>query len=483
MNAPMPPNIPGLARLTQWLRALNARLDASLDSPRARQILQRLEGWVPPPPDPNAGWGVDADWARLNQEPLRARALLRWTALLLGILFVWAAFAKVDEVTKGEGRVIPSSQLQVVQSVDGGVVEELKVREGQEVKAGALLLRIDPTRFESTLRDNRSQYLALRIKAARLDALINETDFAPPAAEAAEAPELVAREQALFESSRAELEAGIGITRQQLEQRRREIEAATGRLNQAAQGLELATKELDVTRPLVATGAVSEVEILRLEREVSALTGERNLAQTQIKLSRSAMAEAQQKVEEFTLNFRNRWRTDLSETMAKLNSLSESGSALADRVKKAEVRSPVRGTVKRLLVNTVGGVVQPGQDLVEIVPLDDTLLLETKVSPRDIAFLRPEQPAVVKFTAYDFSIYGGMEAKVEQISADSVIDEQDKTSYYLVRVRTNETSLGEKLPIIPGMVAEVDIVTGKKSVLSYLLKPVLRAHANALRER
>ncbi|MGQ0622444.1 MAG: HlyD family type I secretion periplasmic adaptor subunit [Panacagrimonas sp.] len=451
-------------------------------TPRSRLITRLLHGWVPPTPDPNAGWGADADWARLAQEPLRARALLRWTGVVLLVLIVWAAFAEVDEVTKGEGRVIPSSQLQIVQSVDGGVVEEIKVRAGQLVNPGTLLLRIDQTRFQSTLRDNRSQYLALRIKAARLEALTADTPFQPPAAEAAEAPEIVAREQALFDSSRGELQAGIAIARQQAEGRRREIEGATARLNQANRGLDLATRELDVTRPLVASGAVSEVDVLRAEREVSALTGERNQASALIQVSRSALAEASRKVEEYTLNFRNRWRTDLSETMAKLNSLTESSGALADRVKKADVVSPVRGTVKRLLVNTVSGVVQPGQDLVEIVPLDDALYLETKITPRDIAFLRPQQAAVVKFTAYDYSIYGGLEAEVDQIGADTVIDEKDN-AFYMVRVRTHETSLGENLPIIPGMVAEVDIITGKKTVLSYLLKPVLKARANALRER
>lgn len=446
--------------------------------------IERLQRrWLPPGPDPNSGWGADAEWARLQQEPLRARALVRWTAVFLVLMTIWAAFAEVDEVTKGEGRVIPSSQLQILQSVDGGVVEAINVKAGQYVAVGTLLLSVDPTRFESTLSDNRSQYLALRIKAARLEALIADAGFEPPAKEAAEAPELVLREMALFQSSREEFEAGIAIAKQQVEQRRREIEGATARYDHAVQGLDLASRELNVTRPLVSSGAVSEVEVLRLERQVSTLTGERDLASSQMKVSRSALTEAQRKVEEFTLNFRNRWQTDLGETMAKLNSLSASRGALADRVKKAHIRSPVRGTVKRLLVNTVGGVVQPGQDVVEIVPLDDALLLETRIAPRDIAFLRPEQPAMVKFTAYDFSIYGGLEAEVDQIGADSVIDEKDGKAYYIVRVRTRKTSLGDDLPIIPGMVAEVDIITGKKTVLSYLLKPILRAQSSALRER
>lgn len=469
-------------QLMRGLRGLPARLAGLLQGPSAPWVERLIRDWVPLAPDANAGWSAEADWAQLQQEPLRARALLRWTGLILLLLLVWSAFAQVDEVAKGEGRVIPSTQLQIVQSVDGGVVEAIKIHEGQLVQPGALLLRIDPTRFQSTLRDNRAQYLALRIKAARLEALTAGTAFQPPPADAAAAPDLVAREQALFESSRAEFEAGIAAAVQQAEQRRREIEGATARLTQASQALELASRELTVTRPLIASGAVSEIDLLRLEREVSGLQGERNLATAQIQLSRAALEEANRKVEEYTLNFRNRWQTDLAETMAKLNSLSESGQALADRVNKAEVRSPVRGTVKRLLVNTIGGVVQAGQDLVEIVPLDDALVLETRVSPRDIAFLRPQQRAMVKFTAYDFSIYGGLEAEVDQIGADTVTDEHDN-AYYIVRVRTHETSLGKNLPIIPGMVAEVDIMTGKKSVLSYLLKPVLRAHATALRER
>lgn len=448
-----------------------------------RERMQRLvQEWVPLVPDANAGWGADADWARLQQEPVRARALLRWAGLIILVLVVWASIAEVDEVAKGEGRVIPSSQLQIVQSVDGGVVEQLMVREGQEVAPGALLLRIDPTRFASNLRDNRSQYLALRIRAARLEALTENADFQPPAAEAAEAPELVGRERSLFESSRAELEAGVAIARDQVQQRQNDIDAMRARHTQASEGLDLAAQELKVTRPLIASGAVSEVEVLRLERQVSTLSGEKQQAYAQMEQARAALTEANRKVEEVALNFRNRWRNELAETMAKLNSLSETGNALADRVSKAEVRSPVRGTVKRLLVNTVGGVVQPGQELVEIVPLDDALLLETKIRPRDIAFLRPRQPAMVKFSAYDFAIYGGLEAEVEQIGADTVTDDKGN-AFYVIRVRTHKTSLGDDLPIIPGMVAEVDIITGEKTVLSYLLKPVLRAHSSALRER
>lgn len=237
-----------------------------------------------------------------------------------------------------------------------------------------------------------------------------------------------------------------------------------------------------MTRPLVKSGAVSDVDILRLERDVSRMRGERDQAVAQISRVQAAITEAEGKIQEVELAVRNQWRAELSETMSKLGSLSEGARGLEDRVKHAEIRSPVRGTVKRLLVNTVGGVVQPGKDVVEIVPLDDALILEARVKPKDIAFLRPQQPAVVKFSAYDFAIYGGLDAVVEHISADTVLDDKGN-AFYIVRVRTLQNALGEGMPIIPGMVADVDILTGKKTVLAYLAKPVLRAKANALTER
>ena len=427
-------------------------------------------------------WMGEVDWARLQQEPLRARGLLWGVGVVIVLLLVWAAFAELDEVTRGEGRVIPTSQLQVVQSVDGGVVEELAVREGETVAPGQLLLRIDPTRFVSTLLESRATALALQAKAARLEALGRGGVFTVPAELEREIPDIVAHERRLFETSREGIEAQIAIARQQLSQRQQELNEARARRDQAARSLELAERELNVTRPLVKSGAVSDVDILRLERDVSRMRGERDQAAAQISRVQAAITEAEGKIQEVELAVRNQWRSEQSETLSKLGSLSEGARGLQDRVKHAEIRSPVRGTVKRLLVNTVGGVVQPGKEVVEIVPLDDALILEARVKPKDIAFLRPQQPAVVKFSAYDFSIYGGLDAVVEHISADTVTDAKGN-AFYIVRVRTLESALGEGLPIIPGMVADVDILTGRKTVLSYLAKPVLRAKANALTER
>lgn len=443
------------------------------------RMLRRIQ--LPAAPD-NLDWAGDADWARLQQEPLRARTLLRLGVLVFVVLLVWAGFAEVDEVTRGEGKVVPSSQLQIIQSVDGGVVEEVAVREGQVVEAGQLLMRIDPTRFVSSLRENQAEYLALRAKAARLEALTQGKPFEPPTDVVRDAPDIVAHERRLYESTRDEMSAQLSIANEQLTQRRQELNETIARREQAASGLALVQQELNVTRPLKESGAVSEVDLLRLEREVARLRGERDQSSAQISRVQAAISEATRKIQEIELNVRNQMRNELSDTLSRISSLSAGSDSLADKVKHAEIRAPMRGTVQRLLVTTVGGVVQPGREVVEVVPLDDSLLVEVQIKPRDIAFLRPGQDAMVKFSAYDFSIYGGLEAVLEHISPDTVVDEQGNANY-VVRIRTVESSLGEGLPVIPGMMVEADILTGKKTILSYLIKPVLRAKAMALSER
>jgi adhesin transport system membrane fusion protein len=274
----------------------------------------------------------------------------------------------------------------------------------------------------------------------------------------------------------------IAINQQQLQQRQQELSEMRARKSAAERALDLAQQELNKTRPLLASGAVSEVDILRLDREVSRNRGDIEQAAAQMARVQASIGEAQRKIQETELTFRNEARKEMADVMGKLNALNEGAVALADKVDKSQVKSPVRGRVQRLLANTVGGVVTPGKDIVEVVPLDDQLILEAKVQPRDIAFIHPGQAATVKFTAYDFSIYGGLEAKVENISPDTEVDEKGN-AFYLVRVRTTRVNFSEKLPVIPGMTAEVDILTGHKSVMSYLLKPVLKARAYALRER
>jgi len=462
-------------RLIGWLEAVRVRVQPRIDRWLARVAVAEKER-------EQQGFAADTDYAMLQQEPLRARILLKTIGIAFAIAVMWSAVSRVDEVTRGEGKVIPSRQLQVLQSLDGGVVSEILVREGDVVEPEQILLRIDQTRFVSSVRESQAQTLALKAKAARLRALTEGVPFVMPPEVLKEDPKTAEEERRLYESRRNELQTTQSIARQQLSQRQQELTEARAKHEQAARAYELSSKELAVTKPLIASGAVSEVELLRLERDVGRFRGERDMASAQISRIQAAISEANHKVEEVSLAFRNESGKELAETMAKLNSLSEGSVGLADKVSRSVLRSPVKGTVKRLLINTVGGVVQPGKDVVEVVPLEDNLLLEARVQPRDIAFLRPGQKAVVKFTAYDFSIYGGLEGRLEHIGADTVIDEKGN-AFYTVRVRTNQPTLGNNLPVIPGMVAEVDIITGEKSILMYLLKPVLRAKARAFTER
>lgn len=441
-----------------------------------------LEKWAPSDTKEDYTWMEDSDIAILAQRPLRAKKILYWMLIALALLLTWAGVTKVDEITRGEGRVIPSKQVQVVQSYDGGIVTELLVHEGETVTAGQPLVRIDQTRAQSSLRENRSQYLSLIAKQYRLQALATGKPFQPPKEVKEEAAQVYAQELALYNASNDELASQLAIAKEQVIQRERELSETRSRLTQAETAYELSSRELEVTRPLEASGAVSEVDLLRLERDTSNSLGERNQARAQIGRVKAAIAEARRKVREVEQAFRSKVRTELSETTANLNALNEVRVALDDRVKQSVLNSPVNGTVSRLFFNTIGGVIQPGKEVLELVPSDDALVLETKIQPKDIAFISPSQSATVKLTAYDYTIYGTLEAKVQSIAADSIVDDKGN-AFYIIKVKTVESSLGENLPIIPGMVAQVDILTGKKTVLSYLLKPVLRAKAYAFTER
>ncbi|MBI3712276.1 MAG: HlyD family type I secretion periplasmic adaptor subunit [Burkholderiales bacterium] len=441
-----------------------------------------LQRWKDDVSLPESDFMRDAESIIIQQEPLRARILLHSILCVIVVFIIWSALVSVDEITKGEAKVIPSQQLQVYPSLDGGIVTDILVKEGQVVNEWQVLLQIDTTRFESSVKENRALYLSLTAKAARLRAIGDGKPFVPPDEVLVEDPKTAEEEQRLYETATSELNAQLSIARQQLAQRGQEQAEAQARQKQASNAYDSTLKELNVTKPLLNSGAVSEVELLRLERDVTRFKGEKDVAAAQVAKSAAAMSEASRKIQEVELAVRNNASKELSETMARLNPLVQSGTGLADKVKQSAIRSQVRGTVKRLLVNTIGGVVQPGRDVVEVVPSDGKLILEAKVSPKDIAFLVPGQKAVVKFTAYDFSTYGGLEARLELIGADSVTDEHGNT-FYTVRVTTNKSVLDGGQPIIPGMVAEVDIITGKKTILSYLLKPVLRAKQSAFTER
>ncbi|MCH1556824.1 MAG: HlyD family type I secretion periplasmic adaptor subunit [Pseudomonadales bacterium] len=427
-------------------------------------------------------WGRDAELGMAEERQLSGRGLLYAVGVTVTLLFIWSAFAEIDEVTRGEGKVIPSRQVQIIQSQDGGVVSELLVTEGQIVQTGELLIRLDRTRSESSFREKLIEFEALTVKEARLRAVIENQPFAPPAELMTKVPRIVAQEQALYRSSREEVRLKKEIAGQQLTQRQEELNEIDAKVVQLRRGLELAEQKMALTRPMVATRAVSEREIIDLESEVNRMQGDLNQALAQISRVTSAISEAEQKVQEVELVFANQVGEELTTTLAKLNELAEINAGLSDRVQQTEVRSPVTGTVKQLYFNTIGGVVMPGREMIEVVPLDDTLLMEVRIQPKDIAFLLPGQEALVKFSAYDFVVYGGLDGTVERVGADTIMDE-DGNPYYEVNVRTGEPSFGQDKPIIPGMTVEVDILTGKKTILEYLMKPVLRAKQYSLSER
>ena len=443
--------------------------------------LQRLmRGWLAPPPGQD--WVLEAEWTRIMQTPVKARGLLYAVVIALFLLMVWSYFAEIDEVAKGDGKVIPSQQLQVLQSYDGGIVQEILVREGQTVKAGQVLLKVDPTRFLSSLEENTTQFAALAAKVQRLSALTQGEVLRFNRNLREQAPTIVDNERKLYNSNLAELDEVAARSDSRIMQRRQDVEEERANLSQFQNVLSLSKKELAVTKPLLASGAVSEIEILRLERQIVELEGNISKSKVAIERGLNAIEEEIIKKEEARLKLVNRWNQELTDATGEMATLQQSQTSLEDVVSQADLRSPINGTVQRLLINTVGGVITPGSAVVELVPQDDQLIVEAKVSPKDIAFIREGQPAILKFSAYDFTIYGGMSAEVQHISADAITNEKDET-YYLVRLETKRSIADESLDILPGMIVQVDILTGKKTVLNYILSPLFNVTGSALRER
>ena len=412
-------------------------------------------------------------------------SLLLITLIFFLVAGWWAYETTLDEVTRGNGKVIPSSKVQVIQNLEGGILAEVAVREGQIVRKNQVLLKIDDTRFASSYRETQLKYYELLARSARLKAESEGVQYKVPQEIIDAQPKLAANEQALYASRQLELKSSIRVLKQQEAQRQQELIERQARQSQLKQSYELSDEELQMSAPLVDAGVMSEVELLRLKRTVNDLYGEMVANQLAIPRIRSALKEVKQKIEEYIIRFKTDAAGQYSEVDAELARTKEMIFSLKDRVTRTHVRSSVDGTINQLKINTVGGIIQPGMDLIEIIPIEDNLLIEAKIRPADIAFLHPGQEAVVKLTAYDFSIYGGLPAKLERISADTITNDKDE-SFYLIYLRTEKNYIDSnkgRLVIIPGMTTSVDILTGKKTVLDYLLKPVLKAKHQALRER
>ena len=423
--------------------------------------------------------------ASLDNPPFSSHAILWVTAATLITAITWANFASIDEVAHAEGRVIPSSQIQIIQNLEGGILLEMLVKPGDTVKAGETLIRMDDTRFASSYNEGLLNSDAILARISRLNAEVNTEPFVPPEVFLRESRELIINEASLYQSRQRELKSSLDILRQQLTQHQQALAELEAEEHKLKLNSELAEEELMLTKPLVETGAVSRVELLRLEIAVNESVGRLKGVRLATPRAEAVVREAEEKIEERKQQFVSQARAELNEAETQISLLSISNVALEDRVKRTEVRSPVDGKVKQVLVNTIGSVIQPGMDLVEIVPTNDSLLVEARIRPADIAFIHPGQAATVKLTAYDFAIYGGLPAVLELISADSITDERGE-HFFEIRVRTEENHLGSggnPLPIMPGMVATVDIMTGKKTVMDYLLKPLKRAQEKALSEQ
>ena len=423
--------------------------------------------------------------AALQDSPRFSRITVWVSAILIVSALAWARFAVLDEVTMGEGKAIPSSKVQVIQNLEGGIVTEIFVREGQMVNKGDTLLRLDDTRFLSNKGESEADRYALTAQVERLSAEAEGRPFTVSEEVRNKAPQVAEDELSLYQSRQRRLASEQNTLNEQLRQKTQELAEFRSKQEQFRSSLGLLQQELNMSTPLVGTGAVSPVEILRLKRSAVEVRGSMDATRLAIPRAEAAVNEIKSKIDESELTFRSEAAKELNEKRTDLSKITATSIAIQDRVTRTTVVSPVHGIIKLLKVNTIGGVVQPGSDLVEIVPLEDNLLIEAKVRPQDVAFLHPGQPAMVKFSAYDYTIYGGLKAKLELISADTVTDDKGN-SFYLIQVRTDKNHLGgdnKPLLIIPGMTATVDIITGHKSVLDYLLKPVLKARTEALRER
>lgn len=424
-----------------------------------------------------------------DRPPLFASA----SVFIIGAFFVcfvaWASFAEVDEIARGEGKVIPASKTQIIQASEAGVVQEIAVKIGQSVKKDDLLIRLDNTLTTSSLGEQEAKARTLKVRIARLSHEQRgdiSKPFDCPAEVEAVAPEVCQNEQMLLVARRENFDNKLSVLRSRLDQREKELDEATANSHRLSENLIVTEKEAELVASMVKRGLMAQTEQLRIDRELTELRGQIELAGESIKRIESSIVEAKLQVDELGLQLQQEALDELTQALAELSVVDETIRGASDRVARSDIRSPVDGIVNTLELNTIGAFVQPGAVVAGIVPTSETLLVEARVSPRDVAFIRPGQDALIKVTAYDFSIFGGLDGKVSNITADSLVDQNTGDPYYQVRVSTERSALerdGKSYSIIPGMICTVEIMTGRKTILSYLLKPINKARDEAMRER
>jgi len=423
--------------------------------------------------------------AVLEVAPTRLRFVLFFWVIAIFAFLTWANFALIDEIARGNGEIIPSGENQMIQNLEGGIVKEILVKEGQEVKKGQILLKIDNQKSSSSFSSNAIKADALEAKVLRLRAESSGNKFIVSSYLKKKIPIFVENEQSLYQINKRQLNSKLNALREQLVQKKQELKEAKDHEIYLKSSMKMITIEVTMTRPMVLKGVRSKIDFLKLKREANEIKDKYSAVSKSIPRLKSAIKEVQSRINETTLFFKSEAKVKLNESIAELRGLKATYTALEDQVTRTIVRSPMHGVVQKLFVHTIGGVIRPGADIMEIVPSEQVLLVEVKIKPSDIAFIYFGQKAIVKFSAYDFSIYGGLDGKVVLISADTVKDEKDNV-FYTVRIKTNKNYLGDdlkKLKIITGMTVNVDIITGQKSVLDYILKPILKTKQYTFTER
>ena len=423
--------------------------------------------------------------AVLEVAPTRLRFVLYFWVVAIFMFLTWANFALIDEIARGDGEIIPSGENQMIQNLEGGIVQEILVHEGQEVKKGQILIKIDNQKSQSSFSSNAIKADALETKIVRLNAEANGQKFIVSDELKKRLPEFVENEKSLYQTNKQQLNSKLNALKERLSQKKSELSEAQNQLEYLKASSDFISKEVKMTKPMVAKGVRSKIDFLKLKREANEIISKYDATKKSIPRLKSAIKEVQSTIKEATLIFQSEAKVKMNEAIAELRGLRATSTALQDQVSRTVVRSPMNGIVQKLFIHTVGGVIKPGENIMEIVPSDQTLLVEVKIKPSDIAFIYFGQKAIVKFSAYDFAIYGGLDGEVVLISADTIKDEKDNV-FYTVRIKTNQNYLGDEtkpLKIIPGMTVSVDIITGQKSVLDYILKPILKTKQYTFTER
>lgn len=425
----------------------------------------------------------------MDRPPLFARlGLLVIGALLIGFIG-WASITEVEEIARGEGKIIPVSKTQIVQSSEAGVVQEIAVALGQVVRKGDLILRLDDTATTVSLGESAARARALRAQIARLEleaAGRFDEPYVCPSEIKDIAPEICENEARLLRARADNIVNKRAVLIERRRQRMHELDEARANITRLEANLEVTRKEASLLRPMVERKLVAQTELLRVEKELAETRGQLQSTQEAVERITASINEAKLQIEELRLQVQQEALAEKTEALSELSVVEETMRGASDRVARTDIRSPVDGIINTLEVNTIGAYVDPGAVIAGVVPTSETLLVEARISPRDVAFVRPGQPALIKVTAYDFSIYGGLEGEVQNISADSLVDQNTGETFYQVRVKTDDAELvkdGKSYAIIPGMVATADILTGKKTILAYLMKPINKARNEALRER